>query len=271
MYVVRAQKPVEHQQIWHALSDPTRRNLLDRLASGPCTTSTLCEGAPMSRFGIMKHLGVLEETGLVIARRQGRFRYNYLNVAPLRALQARWLSPQGERAAVFAEGIGRVAREASIPEAEMNFAAIAEVALDWTIEAPLQRVWRSLIDGIDDWWPVEHRAGDKGSAFRFDAELGGKVQELNPDGGGVVWYTVIAMAPRRSIDLSGNLAARYGGPATSLLHVELTPAATEDATILKLTDSVFGRVGPQLRSSLSSGWQAIVGVGLKNFAEGAKR
>ena len=62
MYAIRAEKPsFEPQQIWHALADPTRRGLLDRLAEGPCTTSDLCDGAPMSRFGIMKHLGILED------------------------------------------------------------------------------------------------------------------------------------------------------------------------------------------------------------------
>lgn len=272
MYAIRSEKPsFEPQQIWHALADPTRRSLLDRLAEGPCTTSDLCDGAPMSRFGIMKHLGILEEAGLVIARRQGRFRYNHLNAAPLRALQERWLSRQGERAAAIADGIGKVAREESMPDIEKNNAAIAEVALDWTIEAPIQRVWRSLIDGVDSWWPSEHRAGEPGAVFHFEAELGGKVQEVNPGGGGVLWYTVIALASRRSIDLSGSLAARYGGPAISLLCIELTPASTEGATILKLTDSVFGRVGPKLRSTLSSGWQAIIGVGFKNYAEVAKR
>ena len=120
----------------------------------------------MSRFGIMKHLGILEEAGLVIARRQGRFRYNHLNAAPLRALQERWLSRQGERAAAIADGIGKVTREESMPDIEKNIAAIAEVALDWTIEAPIQRVWRSLIDGIDSWWPSEHRAGEPGGGGR---------------------------------------------------------------------------------------------------------
>jgi DNA-binding transcriptional ArsR family regulator len=45
--------------IWQALADPTRRALIDRLANGARTTSQLCEGMPMTRFGVMKHLGIL--------------------------------------------------------------------------------------------------------------------------------------------------------------------------------------------------------------------
>src|SRR6185436_20847285 len=88
--------------VWHALADPTRRALIDRLADGARTTSQLCEGMPMTRFGVMKHLGILERAGLVIARRHGRLRLNHLNAAPLRALSARWLSPRAERLADFA-------------------------------------------------------------------------------------------------------------------------------------------------------------------------
>jgi hypothetical protein len=78
---------------------------------------------------------------------------------------------------------------------------------------------------------------------------------------------VMALDPQRSVDLVGHLAARYGGPATSLLHIELVPAEADGSCLLKLTDSVFGRIGPELRASLTSGWQAIVGDGLVAHVE----
>src|ERR1044071_4874539 len=94
--------PAPAPDIWQALADPTRRALIDRLAEGARTTSQLCEGMPMSRFGVMKHLSILERAGLVVARRHGRLRLNHLNAAPLYALQARWLS---RRAATFAQAL----------------------------------------------------------------------------------------------------------------------------------------------------------------------
>jgi hypothetical protein len=88
------------------------------------------------------------------------------------------------------------------------------------------------------------------------------LREARPDGGGIIWYEIIALDPPRSVDLAGHLAARYGGPAKSLLHIEVVAGARDGTAILKLTDSVFGRIGPDMRASLTSGWQAIVGQGL---------
>jgi len=70
-----------------------------------------------------------------------------------------------------------------------------------------------------------------------------------------------------SRDLSGNLASRYGGPATSLLHIAFEPGPLEGSTILKLTDSLFGRLGPGMAASVGSGWQSIFGDGLKRHVE----
>jgi len=78
--------------IWKALSDPTRRNLLDLLRERPRTTGELCARfKSLSRFAVMKHLRVLEETRLVTAKRDGRMRWNHLNVDPIRELDRQWM------------------------------------------------------------------------------------------------------------------------------------------------------------------------------------
>lgn len=141
-------------------------------------------------------------------------------------------------------------------------AATVQVALDWTIAASQQAVWRRLIDEPQSWWPGEHRAGPEGCTMTFDAVIGGRLCEKRADGAGLLWYSVIAVDPMRSIDLVGHVAPRYGGPATSLLHLELAPGSKDGTTLLRLTDGVFGRVGPGMAASLTDGWQAIVGEGL---------
>src|SRR5688500_13836951 len=79
---------------WRALADPTRRRLLDLLRDAPRTTGDLCARFPaLSRFAVMKHLGVLEAAGLVVVRRRGRERWNHLNAVPLRQATERWLAP----------------------------------------------------------------------------------------------------------------------------------------------------------------------------------
>ena len=79
--------------VWKALSDPTRRSILDLLRRGPCTTTDIVEEFPdLTRFGVMKHLGVLRDAGLVTERWEGRRCYNSLNVIPIRMIYERWVS-----------------------------------------------------------------------------------------------------------------------------------------------------------------------------------
>ena len=88
-----ADQSAAEQAVWAALADPTRRALLDRLADGPLSTTQLTAGAAMTRFGIAKHLKILEESGLVVSRKHGRVRLHHVNAAPL-VLLNKWLSPR---------------------------------------------------------------------------------------------------------------------------------------------------------------------------------
>ena len=83
----------ELDPVWKALSNPTRRRMLDLLKEGPMTTGDLSERfADLSRFAVMQHLGVLEEADLVLPVREGRSRYNYLNPVPIQQIYDRWVS-----------------------------------------------------------------------------------------------------------------------------------------------------------------------------------
>ncbi len=78
--------------VWKALSDSTRRSILDLLRSGPRTTTQIVEAFPhLSRFGVMKHLEVLREAGLIHTRDESRQRINSLNVVPIRQIYERWV------------------------------------------------------------------------------------------------------------------------------------------------------------------------------------
>lgn len=84
--------------VFRALADPTRRLLLDALfASDGQTAGELCARVPeMTRFGVMKHLGVLEESGLVTTQRAGRTKLHYLNPVPIGLVADRWISKYAE-------------------------------------------------------------------------------------------------------------------------------------------------------------------------------
>ena len=79
--------------VWKALSDPTRRAILDLLHQGPRMTTQIVEAFPhLTRFGVMKHLDVLRDAGLVLTREEGRQRVNSLNAVPIRQIYERWVS-----------------------------------------------------------------------------------------------------------------------------------------------------------------------------------
>jgi len=79
--------------VWKALSDPTRRAILDLLHKGPQRTTQIVEAFPqLTRFGVMKHIDVLRDAGLIITREEGRERVNSLNPAPIRQIYERWVS-----------------------------------------------------------------------------------------------------------------------------------------------------------------------------------
>jgi DNA-binding transcriptional ArsR family regulator len=92
--------------VFKALADPTRRSLLDDLfAQDGQTLSALERGLPMTRFGVMKHLRVLEEAGLVTTRKRGREKLHFLNPVPIRLVHDRWVSKYAEPWAAALSGL----------------------------------------------------------------------------------------------------------------------------------------------------------------------
>jgi DNA-binding transcriptional ArsR family regulator len=85
--------------VFRALADPTRRLLLDRLFArdGLTLTELEAEVPELTRFGVMKHLGVLEQAGLIVTRKQGRHKHHYLNPVPVRLIYERWIGKYRDR------------------------------------------------------------------------------------------------------------------------------------------------------------------------------
>jgi uncharacterized protein YndB with AHSA1/START domain/DNA-binding transcriptional ArsR family regulator len=169
--------------VFRALADPTRRSLLDELhREDGQTLSALERRLPMTRFGVMKHLRVLEDAGLVVTRRHGREKLHFLNPVPIRLVHDRWVSKYAEpwagtlsrlkthledktmetvKAVSWAEGTAPVA----------DATAVFEVFIKTTPE----RLWQAITDpeerrkysfGVEthsDWTPgSEYRASIPG-------------------------------------------------------------------------------------------------------------
>ena len=89
---------MDDDAVFKALGDPSRRLLLDLLFERDGRTLTELDAElEMTRFGVMKHLKVLEEAGLVLARKQGREKLHFLNPVPIRQVHDRWIDKYTER------------------------------------------------------------------------------------------------------------------------------------------------------------------------------
>jgi len=122
--------------IFKALADPTRRSLLDRLFARDGQTLTELEAtAAMSRFGIMKHLKVLEEARLVVTRRSGREKRHFLNPVPVRLIHDRWIDKYTERQVSALTDL-KSALETKMSETIKVF--------EIYIKAPAQTVWEAI-------------------------------------------------------------------------------------------------------------------------------
>src|SRR3954470_19095665 len=147
-------RPVDDDRVFRALADPTRRHLLDRLFERDGRTLTELESElEMTRFGVMKHLRVLEEAGLVTTRRSGREKLHFLNPVPIRLVHDRWVSKYAEPWAATLSGLKTQLEdevmqtvkpvswaEGTAPVA--NGTAVFEVF----IKATPERIWDAITD-----------------------------------------------------------------------------------------------------------------------------
>jgi DNA-binding transcriptional ArsR family regulator len=258
--------------VWRALSDPTRRSILELLREAPRTTGDLAEAFPSSRFAVMKHLDVLVAAGLVVSRRKGRVRWNHLNAVPLQRMYEHWVRPYE---AVWARSLIRFKDATERSHQEKHMAALADrvtagivtLEMEIPIDAPRSEVWRMLTREVHRWWPRDFYASADPKGMKFDPTLGGKLYEEAADGGGVVWYTVIAVTPGASVDLAGHLTTAFGGPAQTLLRLALRDQGKR--TVLELSDAVVGNVGDRTEATLEKGWRALFETGFKKFVEAA--
>ncbi|MGH7725641.1 MAG: ArsR/SmtB family transcription factor [Candidatus Eiseniibacteriota bacterium] len=122
--------------VFKALADPTRRRLLDKLyKQDGQTLSALERRLTMTRFGVMKHLKVLEEAGLVVTKRRGREKLHFLNRVPIRQIHDRWIDKYTEPWAAMLTGLKK-----GIEEGEME--RVYEIYIKTTPE----RLWQAITD-----------------------------------------------------------------------------------------------------------------------------
>ena len=145
--------------VFKALADPTRRNLLDELFRDDGQTLHQLEARfDMTRFGVMKHLKVLEDAGLVVTRRQGREKLHFLNAVPIRLVHDRWVSKYAEPWAAGLSGLKQ--------ELEREMQKVFEIY----IKATPERLWSAITD------PATRAKYNFGAGARSDWKAGSRVE-----------------------------------------------------------------------------------------------
>lgn len=273
--------------VWKALSDPSRRRILDLLRQRPRTTGELAGRFRTTRFAVMKHLGVLERARLVTVRRRGRERWNHLNAVPLQQIYERWISPYE---AEWAASLLRLKRSAEFTpeptqgEDVMSSAAkkVASIQPSATapalnaihieqevrIEAPPERVFQALTQDVAAWWGAPYLLNQAATDIVLEPQVGGRMYEVWGQDEGALWAVVTAIERNKRLTLSGPMG--MSGAVSGVIGYALEPAG-KSATTLKLTHSVIGEVSEETRKNYGGGWTDLLGTRLKQFVETGKR
>lgn len=262
--------------VFRALSDPSRRLLLDQMAETEGqTVGELCAHlSEMSRYGVMKHLGILESAGLVVTQWSGRTKHHYLNRVPIRELHDRWISQ------ILAPGVtGLVALKHHIElqtEGETAMASAPDQSSlpvqsalpvhvhEIHIQCRPEDVWRALTEGdqtiqyffgtrVESIWAV-------GAAIRYVYDGGPMHGDLAADG------TVLAIEEPRLLDTTfhprWDPESEAEGPCRTLWLIE--PEA-ENVTRVRVEYYDIDPAGPQM-DQFRAGIVAILS-GLKTLLE----
>jgi uncharacterized protein YndB with AHSA1/START domain len=175
--------------VFRALSDPSRRLLLDRLFERDGQTlGELCAHLPeMTRFGVMRHLGVLEQADLIGTRKIGREKRHYLNPVPIRLMHDRWISKYALPV------LGAMSNLKDHLEGRPVTANLPDHVYSVYLKADQARVWRAITDG------VETERYYYGTRVDSDWSVGGRVVYAYPDGSVAADGEVVEIDPGRRV------------------------------------------------------------------------
>jgi len=232
--------------VFKALADPTRRFLLDLLFERDGRTLGELESQlEMTRFGVMKHLKVLEEAGLVVTKRRGREKLHFLNPVPIRLIHDRWVSKYAEPWAATLSGLKHHLEEKTM-----------EKVFEIYIKTTPERLWQALTDAemrrkytfgavvTSDWTPGSRYQGKGHGALIFEGEN----LEVDP--------------PRRLVQ---SFRALWGedvkSEGTSRVTMEIEPIG--DSCRLRVTHD---QLREDANNQLYGGWPMVLS-GLKTLLE----
>jgi uncharacterized protein YndB with AHSA1/START domain/DNA-binding transcriptional ArsR family regulator len=248
-------------QIWRALADATRWRILKELATKPQTTGELAAKFQQTRFGVMKHLGVLCEANLVTFERKGRERWNYLNAAQLRLAIDTLLQPQNRK---WSDALLQLKNTVEQCGDTMPEITTIDIRQNLTFNAPAQTVFSALTEHINAWWTEPYRQTASGE-LKLESHLGGTLAEVSDNGHGSIWGYVEEIKPPERLAISGRFAVK--GALSGRIVFSLRNTGSE--TKLSLSHEAIGMISPEMTENFTQGWHDLLNVRLRAFLDGA--
>jgi uncharacterized protein YndB with AHSA1/START domain len=240
---------VDEDAVFKALADPTRRSLLDELfREDGQTLSALEARLPMTRFGVMKHLKVLEQAGLVVARRRGREKLHFLNPVPVRLVHDRWVSKYAEP---WASGLS--ALKTRLEERTM------EKVFEIYIKTTPERLWEAITD------PDQRAIYSFGVATRSDWTEGSSYEAIHDGADFTIsrGENLEVDPPRRLVQSFTALwSEEVEAAGASRVTWEIEPVGDDSCRLLVVHDQLPEGANPELYG----GWPMILS-GLKTLIE----
>ncbi|WP_455212338.1 SRPBCC domain-containing protein [Kaarinaea lacus] len=257
--------------IWKALADPARRRILDLLREQPKTTGMLCEAfTQVTRFAVMKQINILAEAGLVISKRQGRQRWNYLNAVPLQQIYERWIKPYE---AQWASSLIQLATQVesdlnTVKEDVMQHSYnsdVSKIRIEQTIKiaASRQKVFQALTQEVSSWWGLPYLQNDAAKDILLEPRLSGRLYEMWSDTEGAEWARVTSIKHNEHLELTGRLAMH--GAVQCVVYFNLEDK--DDHTIVNFSHHAIGDIDTKTAEMFSAGWDDLLNTRLRLFIE----
>ncbi len=260
---------------WKALAEPARRKIVALLLERPHTTGELCDTFEhLTRFGVMNHIGILKEAGLIETEKSGRQRINSLNPGPLQELYDSWMR---EYEVLWAGRLGRLKRHVESKGMAKDKkrspwvgAPLASLYIKQTVEiaAPRHAVFEALTEGVGEWWGAPYLLdAETARDLVMEAHPGGRLREVTDAGDGYLWGIVDGFRRDRLLTLSGRMGMREAVAG----HVRFELESVGEGTRLTLEHRAAGQLTEETEQGFSEGWNELLGQRLKSYLERGER
>ncbi len=238
-------------EIFRALADPTRRLLLDRLKDTDGQTLTALEQRlTMTRFGVMKHLKVLEEAHLVVTRKVGREKFHYLNVVPLQEMADRWIEPMTRKPMARA-----VLNLKSKLEGNDDMKQQPDFVLETFIRTTPEALWNALTSA-----ELTQKFNISNATFHGRVVTGENYEYRRPDGSIMLSGQILQAEPFSHLEMTFVPGWIDAQPVTSRNVYEIV----QQGQLTKLTVLHYGIT--EATHGVKEGWARVI-ASLKSLLE----